>query len=87
MTKKLTREERRERLQQVIGNLSEDLTEWVTEVENSVAVTQNHYGRYLDIITMVAKGNKSLAIITGEALKTAGANVCGVNDALRIYMG
>lgn len=83
----MTKEEKRERLQVIIHDLADDFRTWVSEVESSVAVTHNHYGRYLNMISMVAKGDKSMAIVVGEALKTAGANKCGVNAAMRIYVG
>ena len=71
-------------IDKLVSSIAEDLREIVADTEASIATTRNHYGDYLTIITQLSKGNKAAAGVISLALKEAGANHQGVNDALRV---
>lgn len=68
----------------MLQDLANDMRGLVSEIESSIKTTQNHYGRYMSLISQVAKGDKVTATIVAEALVLAGANKTGVRDAMRV---
>ena len=72
------------KLAAMIDDLAGDLKEIVTEIEASPKTTQNHYGRYMSVITMTAKGNKGMGQVIAMALIKAGASPPGVKSALSL---
>lgn len=78
------REEARERARANMQEVADSLKDLVEKIEGSVATTQNHYGDYMSLIHVVAKGDFTTASIIAQALILAGANEKGVNDALRV---
>lgn len=68
----------------LVNSLASDLKEAVVSIESSLATTQNHYGRYMSIIGIMAKGDKRIANILALALIKAGANRHGVKSALSL---
>jgi Mg2+ and Co2+ transporter CorA len=70
--------------EQVLKDVADDLRGLVSDIESGIKTTQNHYGRYLSIITHIAGDNIDVASIIAAALIMAGANRKGVNDALKV---
>ena len=71
------------KIDKLIDSLAKDLKPLVQEIESSkVKKTKNHYGKYLMILSKYAKGNQEHALILGQALHIAGANLAGLNHAL-----
>lgn len=58
---------------------------YVDAIEQSVPTTRGHYGDYLDIISR--SETYPVQWLIARALKEAGANAQGVNDALNIASG
>ena len=73
-----------EKLDAAVKDLAGDLKDLVAEIEASLKLTQNHYGRYMSIIGQVAQGNRQTAQIVALALVAAGANRAGVASALQV---
>lgn len=71
------------KLKQLITDLASDFKPSVEKIEGKFATTQNHYGDYMALLSTVAK-TKQHALLFGLALKEAGANSQGVNDALKV---
>jgi hypothetical protein len=66
----------------MIADLAKDLREAVTDIEASIELTQNHYGAYLNILSMAKDGlSKDILVL---ALIEAGANEQGVRDARKL---
>ena len=72
------------KLDKVIKEMAEDkdLIALVKSIEGSIKTTQNHYGRYMPVLSMAK--NKLERYVISESLKMAGANSQGVNSALRV---
>jgi hypothetical protein len=68
----------------LIADLAEDLKPAVQEIEGSIKTTQNHYGRYMSLLSLMGDGKPDLMKILGVALIKAGANRGGVNSAMKI---
>ena len=66
----------------IIDDMAETLKPIVQGIETSIKSTQNHYGRYLSILTQFQ--DKQMRSIVVKALIQAGANQAGVNSALKI---
>lgn len=64
-----------------------DLLPIVERQEAKPMTTKGHYGAYMAIIGTLAKGNRTIGLVVAMALKKAGANAQGVNDAFRISFG
>jgi hypothetical protein len=75
----------REKETKLIMELAEDFAPFVKDVENSIATTRNHYGRYGAMLTRLSKGSKRNATIFAYAMIQAGANGQGVSDALNTF--
>jgi len=71
----------------LIESIADDMRASVARIESATATTRNHYGRYLQVISVTAHGDKRVARIVAAALLAAGANKRGVLDALRAYTG
>ena len=71
-------------LDKIVTETADDWRVFVAGIEMLPPTTQNHYGRYLDILTHIGDGNEMVTRITALALIEAGANEKGVNAALRI---
>jgi RNA binding exosome subunit len=67
----------------IIDRIADQLRDAVAEIEASVPATRGHYGDYMALLGMLAK-DKRTAEILAAALKKAGANEQGVDDALRV---
>ena len=69
--------------EKLIQSLAQAQKPLVQEIESSkIKKTKNHFGRYLMILSLYAKGNPEHALILGKALHIAGANLTGLNHAL-----
>ena len=71
----------------LIDDLADEIRPLVLKLEDQTQVTQNHYARYGSLLTELAGSDKTLARLYGLALKRAGANVAGINDAIRVFYG
>ncbi len=70
------------RAQEIIDSLADTLREGVAGIEASTPITRGHYGRYMAIFSHFAD-DVGQAHTLAAALKKAGANAQGVDDALR----
>lgn len=73
-----------EKVQTLVDSLKPELTPVVKEIESGIKTTQNNYGRYMSLISMLSKGNNNVARIIGFALVECGANRAGVASALHV---
>lgn len=71
------------KLDDIIDKLAEDLREGVAEIEASVPTTRGHYATYMAMFSRFAD-DLGQARVLAMALKKAGANAQGVDDALRV---
>jgi hypothetical protein len=71
-------------LDKLIIELAADFKPQVKKIESGIKMTQNHYGRYMQMLSVMAKGDKALGMVFSLALIKAGANREGVNSALKI---
>lgn len=69
----------------LIQDLASDFTEFVEKTESGIKTTKNHYGKYGAMLSRLANGNRQYAQIYALAMIEAGANVQGVNDALKCF--
>ena len=69
------------KLDAMIADLANELREHVTKIEAKPMTTRGHYADYMSLISGVAQ-DRPTARIVALALKEAGANVQGVQDAL-----
>ncbi len=78
-------EARDTKIKAIVTDLANDLRESVAKIEaDTFPTTQNHYGRYMSIISVFAQNDRTMASIISRALKEAGANQAGVNSAMHI---
>ena len=71
----------------LIDEIAEEIRPLVLKLEDTSQVTKNHYARYGSLLTELAGSDKTLARLYGLALKRAGANVAGINAAIRVFYG
>jgi hypothetical protein len=71
-------------LDTLVNELAEDFRPQVTKIESGYKMTQNHYGRYMELLCQMAKGDKNLAMVFSLAMIKAGANREGIKSALKI---
>ena len=71
------------KLDALIADLANDLREMVEKIEARPMTTRGHYGDYMSLISSTTS-DRPTARIVALALKEAGANVQGVQDALQI---
>ena len=74
----------KEQIDAAIKDLAKDLEPVVQEIESGLKTTQNHYGRYMSILTMAGNEPDSMRLIA-LALVEAGANHAGVKSAMKIH--
>ena len=75
------------KLAALITSLADDLRPQVQKIESSFPTTKGHYGDYMHLINVIAKGNAGAAGVVVLALIMAGANEFGVKSALKICIG
>ena len=73
--------------QELIDQLTIDLQPLVDDIHKQQALTQNYYGDYMNIISQCSGGNRNKSILIAIALIKAGANVRGVESAMKILIG
>ena len=66
----------------IIDDMAETLKPIVQGIETGIKTSQNHYARYLPILSQFK--DKQMRGIMVKALIQAGANQAGVNSALKI---
>jgi len=69
-------------LEKLIQECADDVRELVTQIENDIQTTENHYGRYLTIISRY--NTKAEKMVVGLALIRSGANKTGVTSAMKL---
>ena len=74
-----------EKQKELITDLANDFLETVKAIEKGVKTTQNHYGKYGQLLSVLSKGNRKHAEIYAFALMEAGANKSGVKSALQVF--
>ena len=72
-------------LNALVEGVAETLRPHIAAIEASAAMTQNHYGEYMSLITRLSKGDKTTGRFIALALIAAGGNKTGVNSALKIH--
>ena len=70
----------------LIADLAGDLKPEVERIESSIQTTQNHYGRYMSLLTGFGDTKQKLYLISLALIK-AGANRQGIASALKIIEG
>ena len=70
-----------------IDLLTEDLRPIVASIERSPKTTQDHYDRYMELLSQLSKGEKKTAMIFCIAMINAGANTKGIVSAMKILFG
>jgi hypothetical protein len=73
----------KETLNKLIDDLASDMKDAVTQIESGFKTTQNNYGRYMQLLSTLAK-NKAEGQVFALALIKAGANRQGVSSALQV---
>jgi phosphoenolpyruvate-protein kinase (PTS system EI component) len=76
-----------DRINDAISQLATEMHPLVKEIEASMMLTQNHYGKYMDVILTLGGDTKAQRQLIACGLKAAGANTNGVSDALKICLG
>lgn len=75
-----------EKQETLINGLADDFRPLVKKIESSIATTQNHYGRYGQILAQFSKGDPVVAKVISLALERAGANPQGLRDGFRNFV-
>jgi hypothetical protein len=73
-----------EQIAALVLDLAQDFKPLVAKIESGIQTTQNHYGRYMAIISTFGKGDRNVSEVIARALVQAGANVPGVASAQSI---
>lgn len=71
------------KIAELITSLAADFKDDVAKIEGGIKTTQNHYGRYMALLSTMNQ-NKTTTHILALALIEAGANRQGVLDAYKI---
>lgn len=71
-------------LNELIGELANDLAPTVSAIEQSPMTTKNHYGRYMALLSELGDNPNHKRLIA-LALIDAGANQQGVKSAMQIH--
>ena len=74
------------KLDEMVNDLANTLREGVTALEASAPTTRGNYGLYMAVFSRFAD-DVGQARILAMALKKAGANVQGVDDAFKVTYG
>lgn len=69
-------------VKELIDSLAEEVRPEVEKIEKSLPMTKNHYGKYMEILSLWEKEN--IRKIMALSLVKAGANIQGVKDAMKI---
>ena len=69
----------------LIDDLANDFAEFVKKTEAGIKTTKNNYGKYGAMLSSLGKGNRQHTEIYALAMIRAGANVKGVQDALKCF--
>jgi hypothetical protein len=75
-----------EKQETLVNGLADDFRPLVSKIESSVATTQNHYGRYGQLLAQFSKGDRKVAQVILLALERAGANPQGLRDGFRNFV-
>jgi RNA binding exosome subunit len=73
-----------EKLNEMIAELADAFAPEVKQIEASFKTTQNHYGKYMSLISMLCKGDPVTGKVYALAMIKAGANPSGVGSALKL---
>lgn len=76
-----------EKLNALINGLAEDCKPAVAQIEAGIKTTKDNYGPYMNLISMLSKGDAKVANLISLALIKAGANTNGVASAMRVLHG
>ena len=71
------------KVRELITSLAGDFKDEVVKIESGIKTTQDHYGRYMALLSTMNQG-KSMTQILALALIEAGANQRGVASAYKI---
>lgn len=71
-------------LDALVNDLATDFKPQIAKIEASTQMSQNHYGRYMSLLSQMAKNDKHLAMVFSLAMVKAGANREGIKSALKI---
>jgi len=75
-----------EKQETLVQGLADDFRPLVKKIESSIATTQNHYGRYGQILAQFSRGDRTVAQVILIALERAGANPQGLRDGFRNFV-
>jgi hypothetical protein len=75
-----------EKQETLVNGLADDFRPLVQKIESSIATTQNHYGRYGQLLAQFSKGDPVIAQVIMLALERAGANPQGLRDGFRNFI-
>jgi hypothetical protein len=75
-----------EKQETLVNGLADDFRPLVSKIESSIATTQNHYGRYGQLLAQFSKGDRTVAQVIFLALERAGANSQGLRDGFRNFV-
>ena len=70
----------------LIADLATDFRPLVAKIEASIPTTQNHYGRYGQILAQLSKGDRNSAAVLFLAFERAGANLQGLRDGYKNFV-
>jgi hypothetical protein len=82
----MTQSQLTEKQETLVNGLAEDFRPLVQKIESSIATTQNHYGRYGQLLAQFSRGDRTVAQVILLALERAGANPQGLRDGFRNFI-
>ena len=82
----MTQSQMTEKQNELLSGLAEDFRPLVKKIESSIATTQNHYGRYGQLLAQFSKGDRTVAQVIFLALERAGANPQGLRDGFKNFI-
>ena len=62
----------------------QDFKDMVNKIEGGIKTTKGNYGKYMQLLQQIGKGDKIFTFALAEGLKAIGADFYGVNWALKI---
>ena len=83
---KMTQSQLTEKQETLVQGLADDFRPLVKKIESSIATTQNHYGRYGQILAQFSRGDRTVAQVILLALERAGANPQGLRDGFKNFI-
>jgi len=75
-----------EKQKQLIADLAIDLAPEMAQIEAKPETTQHHYADYGALLSRLAKGNRTVAMVLAHAFIKAGAHPVGVANGLKIFV-